>query len=234
MSGSKQTVAAEFDPDGRMELIVTGEQPGHGAAVDFRRVTLRGISSQPLVRACGERGRLLDATAGLGGDTWVLAAAGFSVTAVERSPVVFHVLRDGVDRAKADSRLATIANRIELRHANATEIINAMLLMPPAQSTAESWATIYLDPMYPPKPGSALAPKPIRIVRDAVGDDLDSATLFLAAVAAKCARIVVKRPHHAEPLCANPDIVFNSKLVRYDVYVREGSSLRTIREKANS
>ncbi len=224
MSGSKQVVAAEFDPDGRMELIVAGEQPGHGAAVDFRRVTLRGISSQPLVRACGERGRLLDATAGLGGDTWILAAAGFSVTAIERSSLVYQVLRDGVDRAKADLRLATIASRIELRRENAVDVL---------QSNSDSWATIYLDPMYPPKPGSALAPKPIRLVRDAVGDDLDSSNLFLAAVAAKCARIVVKRPHHAEPLCANPDIVFNSKLVRYDVYVREGSSLRAFRERAN-
>ena len=88
--------------------------------------------------------------------------------------------------------------------------------------------------MYPPKLGSALAPKPIRIVRDAVGDDIDSLNLFLAAVAAQWNRIVVKRPHHAEPLCAEPDIVFNSKLVRYDVYVREGASLRTIRAKAKS
>ncbi len=225
MSGSKQTIAAEVDPDGRMELIAVGEQAGHGASVDFRRVTLRGISSQPLVRACGDRGRLLDATAGLGGDSWILAAAGFSVTAVERSPLVFRVLSDGVDRAKADSRLLAIASRIELRQANAWDVL---------QSSSESWATIYLDPMYPPKPGSALAPKPIRLVRDAVGDDLDSSALFLAAVAAKWDRIVVKRPHHAEPLYAEPDVVFKSKLVRYDVYVREGSSLRAFRPKANS
>lgn len=222
MSGSNQILSTGFDPDGRMELIVSGEQPGHGAAVDFRRVTLRGISSQPLVRASGDRGRLLDATAGLGGDSWILAAAGFSVTAIERSALVCQVLRDGVDRAKADSRLATIANRIDVRQENAVNVL---------QSNSDSWATIYLDPMYPPKLGSALAPKPIRLVRDAVGDDLDSADLFCAAVAAKCGRIVVKRPHHAEPLCANPDIVFNSKLVRYDVYVREGSSLRAFREK---
>ena len=225
MSGSQKNVVVGFDPDGRMELVHVGEQPGHGAAVDFRRVTLRGISSQPLVRACGERGRLLDTTAGLGGDSWILAAAGFSVTAIERSSLVCQVLRDGVDRAKSDSRLNAIASRIEVRQENAVDVL---------QSNSDSWATIYLDPMYPPKLGSALAPKPIRIVRDAVGDDIDSLNLFLAAVAAQWNRIVVKRPHHAEPLCAEPDIVFNSKLVRYDVYVREGASLRTIRAKAKS
>lgn len=229
MTGSNQTIVAEIDSDGRIELTVAGEQPGHGAAVDFRRVTLRGISSQRLVRACGERGRLLDATAGLGGDSWILAAAGFSVTAVERSPLIFRVLCDGVERAKADARLATIANRVELRQADARDVM---------QVSGKEWATIYLDPMYPPKPGSALAPKPIRLVRDAVGDDLDSTALFLAAVATQCGRIVVKRPRHAKPLCAEllcaePDIVFKSKLVRYDVYLREGSSLRTLHGKAN-
>jgi len=220
MTAANPDICTGFDPDGRMELIAPGARPGHGASVDFRRVTLRGISSQPLVRACAERGKILDATAGLGGDTWILAAAGFSVTAVERSPVVHRVLRDGVERARGDSRLATIAGRIDLHHGDAVALL---------QSSTEAWSAIYLDPMYPPKLGSALAPKPIRLVRDAVGDDLDCMALFLAAVAAHCGRIVVKRPHHAQPLCADPDIVFDSKLVRYDVYVREGSSLRTFR-----
>ncbi len=196
---------------------MAGGRPGHGAAVDFRRLSLRGISSQALVRACGERGRILDATAGLGGDAWILAAAGFSVTATERSPLVCRVLRDGLDRAMSDPRLVQIAGRIELREASAIDLLLA---------TNEEWLAIYLDPMYPPKPGSALAPKPIRLVRDAVGDDHDSKSLFQSAARANCARIIVKRPHHAESLHPDPDFVIKSKLVRYDVYVRGGASLR--------
>lgn len=225
MTAPNPDIRTGFDPDGRMELIAAGARPGHGAAVDFRRVTLRGISSQPLVRACAERGKILDATTGLGGDTWILAAAGFSVTAVERSQLVHQVLHDGLVRARGDSRLATIAARIELHHCDAVALL---------RSSCQAWSAIYLDPMYPPKPASALAPKPIRLVRDAVGDDVDSMALFLAAVDSHCGRIVVKRPHHAQPLYADPDIVLKSKLVRYDVYVREGSSLRSLRQGIKS
>lgn len=213
------------DPEGRLELAVEGARSGHGASVDFRRTTLRGISSSPLIRACGPRGTLLDATAGLGGDSFILAAAGFSVTAVERSPLVAAVLRDGLARAAAEPRTATIAARIELREGDARTIIAA------SQSV---WSVIYLDPMYPVKSGSALAPKPIRLVREAVGDDLDSRLLFCAAAQASCGRVVVKRPHHAESLWCEPDLVFESKLARYDTYLRQGKSLRAMAQGIES
>ncbi len=211
-------VEVSTDPDGRMELIARGERPGHGAAVDFRRVTLRAISTSPLVRACGSKGALLDATAGLGGDSFILAASGFAVTAVERSPLVAAVLRDGLTRACAEGRTAAIARRIELHTGDACAFI---------AESAHTWSTIYLDPMYPIKNSSALAAKPIRLVRCAVGDDLDSALLFRAAAASNCGRIVVKRPHHAASLWSDPDLVFESKLARYDVYLRQGKALRT-------
>ncbi len=199
-----------------MELIRSSDRPGHGAAVDFRRTTLRGIASSPLVRSCGSKGLLLDATAGLGGDSFLLAAAGFTVTSVERSPLVAAVLRDGLNRAAASKSLAAIVGRIELREGDACALIKA---------TPNEWSVIYLDPMYPAKRGSALAAKPIRLVRGAVGPDSDSDSLFRAAAAAACARIVVKRPHHAPTLYPNPDLVFESKLARYDTYFREGKSL---------
>ncbi len=211
-------IEVNTDPDGRMELIVAGEKPGHGAAVDFRRVTLRGISASPLVRACGAKGALLDATAGLGGDSFILAASGFAVTAIERSPLVAAVLRDGLARALTEPRTAAIARRIELREGDASSLIAA---------SPQAWSTIYLDPMYPIKSASALAAKPIRLVRCAVGDDLDSELLFRAAAASNCGRIVVKRPHHAPVLSLEPDLVFESKLARYDVYLRQGKALRT-------
>ncbi len=210
-------MTTQLDPDGRIELAIEGARPGLGAAVDFRRVSLRGLSSQRLVRACGPRGVLLDATAGLGGDSWILAAAGFSVVAVERSSLVCTVLRDGLARARAVASLAPIAARIELHEGNAVDVM---------ATSAAPWSVIYLDPMYPTKAGSALAPKPIRLVREVVGSDRDSDELFAAAVATRCPRIVVKRPHHAPPLAANPDAVFESKLARYDAYFLHGESLR--------
>lgn len=208
-----------------MELITAGEKAGHGASVDFRRVTLKGISSSPLVRACGPKGALLDATAGLGGDSFILAAAGFAVTAIERSPLVAAVLRDGLARARAEPRTAAIAHRIELHEGDARSFI---------AGAAHEWAVIYLDPMYPVKSASALAAKPIRLVRGAVGDDLDALQLFRAAALSSCGRIVVKRPHHAESLAPGADLVFDSKLARYDVYVRHGKALRASAQRSES
>ncbi|MSR69598.1 MAG: rRNA methyltransferase [Phycisphaerales bacterium] len=222
MQRAASEVEVNTDPDGRMELIATGEKPGHGAAVDFRRVTLRGISASPLVRACGAKGALLDATAGLGGDAFILAASGFAVTAIERSPLVAAVLRDGLARACAEPRTAAIAQRIELHERDAGAFIAA---------SRQVWAAIYLDPMYPVKSASALASKSIRLVRCAVGDDLDSAVLFRAAAESTCGRIIVKRPHHSQTLWPDPDLVFESKLARYDVYLRQGKSLRAPAQK---
>jgi len=205
-----------------MELAWDGDRLGLGVCVDFRRVALRGVAKLALVRACGGRGRVVDATAGLGGDSWLLAGAGCEVLAIERSPLVLRVLADGLQRASADERLSTVAARIDLREGNATELLPTI---------AGEWSAIYLDPMYPAKRGHALAPKSIRMVRDAVGDDADADALLRAAAATATGRIVVKRPHGAPSLVCPPDAQFESKLVRYDVYLRAGRGFRTLRDR---
>ncbi|MSR29384.1 MAG: rRNA methyltransferase [Phycisphaerales bacterium] len=219
MAGLPRSVLAQLDPHGRMELIEPGERPGTGACVDFRRLDLAGVSSQPLVRACGKKGALVDATAGLGGDAWILAAAGFSVTCIERSPLVAAVLDDGISRALLDSALALVASRIVLRVGDSAQLLGVVL-----DPAARSEATAYLDPMYPHQSGSALAPKPIVLVRKAVGEDADSQSLFAAAINARYKRIVVKRPHHAPPIHPEPHHVIEGKLARFDVYCLGGSA----------
>lgn len=226
MAAGDPAVVTRVDPDGRTEIAWERDAPGQGTCVDFRRVAVRGIGRQPIVRACGGRGRIVDATAGLGGDAWLLAAAGSTVVAFERSPLVAQVLEDGLRRARADERLAAIAARIELRTGDSIALLRGV------DCGAGACSAIYMDPMYPPKDGSALPAKGIRLVRAAVGSDGDATALLLAAAATGCARLVVKRPHHAPHIVTPPDAQVESKLVRYDIYAGAGRGLRTLRERA--
>jgi 16S rRNA (guanine1516-N2)-methyltransferase len=198
------------DVDGRLEARWPGDRPGTGVASDFSSVSIGGktaLARMPLVRACGlalarDGARLVDATAGLGYDSFVLARAGFAVTAFERHPAVASLLEDGLRRA---------GHPFALRRGNAIDALSS--LQPDV---------VYLDPMFPPKRrSSALPPKDMQIVRALVGDDPDVDRLFAAACAAS-PRVVVKRPTHADPMRAGnaePTSSIEGKLARFDVYL---------------
>jgi 16S rRNA (guanine1516-N2)-methyltransferase len=167
---------------------------------------------QPLARALGRKAhRVVDATAGLGEDSFLIASLGLGVVALERSPVVAALLADGLRRARAHPRHATVARRIELVEADARQWLRACRNLPDV---------VYLDPMFPARRRrSALPVKELRALRELVGDDADAAELLASARAAALQRVVVKRPGYADPLGGRPDLSYKGKLVRYDVYL---------------
>ena len=55
----------------------------------------------------------VDATAGLGEDSFILAAAGFSVLMCEYNPVIAALLSDALVRAQRDPDIGEIARRVE-------------------------------------------------------------------------------------------------------------------------
>jgi len=192
-----------------LEALRPGETPGRGLLVDWGGLALAGLARQPLVRALGPARSVLDATAGLGYDAFLVAASGRRVRAIEREERVHALLADAWRRAVADPRIADIAARIRVERADA----RAILPLPP---DAEEEA-IYLDPMFPPKRrASALPPKEMQVVRALAGDDPDaSETLRLALASGR--RVVLKRPRHAP---AGPcDFALSGKLARFEVYL---------------
>lgn len=203
-----------------LELREAGSRAGTGLIADWsdlipRRAARRGGLSrnQPLARAVGKSSRtVLDATAGLGHDSALLACLGYDVTAVERSPVLAAMLDDCLRRALADADFAAaIGGRLTFRHADARDVL---------RDESGRWDAAYIDPMFPPKrKKSALAKKPIRLVRELVGDDDDAAEL-LGIARERVRRVIVKRPDDAPPLAEKPTASFPGKLVRYDAYVR--------------
>lgn len=163
---------------------------------------------QPLLRAVGRARRVVDATAGLGGDACLLAWAGYRVLALERVPVVAALLADALVHAPGD------VPRPDLLPGDARELLPVLRPAP---------EVVFVDPMFPARRRtSALARKPQRSLRRLVGGDADAGELL--AVARRCAgdRVVVKRPPEAPPL-AEPDIQYRGKLVRYDVYLQRGN-----------
>jgi 16S rRNA (guanine1516-N2)-methyltransferase len=203
--------------------------------VDFSKIDIRtgsgGLSKkQPLVKAFGQRVRtIIDATAGLGHDAFLLACCGFEVTAIERNLVVFSLLRDGLRRAQLDPRLrAASCDRLRITRGDARELLRQSVA-PSHQATfagacsptlTEPPDAIFIDPMFPPKrKKSALAKKSIRLVRQLVGDDADAGELLEIALQAARNRVVVKRADDAPPLRDKPSLSFGGKLTRYDVYL---------------
>jgi 16S rRNA (guanine1516-N2)-methyltransferase len=183
------------------------------------------MSSQPLVRAMGRaRGLVVDATAGLGGDAFLVAASGFDVIAIERSETLAQLLADAIARTRESTSQAHrgAAARIEVVHADS---IAALADTSPGLAWVRRQpVAVLMDPMYPVDPSAtALAAKPIRTVRALVGDDRDQRALFDAACMCMPGRIVIKRPLSAPPLVPGPDLRFDGKLARLDVYLRAGA-----------
>lgn len=186
-----------------------------GGAIEYRR---RQTTSrkEAIARAAGLKGgatpSVLDLTAGLGRDSFILASLGCTVQMVERSAVVAALLADGMARAGEEPALAAIMARLHLRVGESLEILRAW--------QGERPEVVYLDPMYPHRGKSALVKKEMRLIRLLVGDDEDSNNLLRVALGVASRRVVVKRPRLAPPL-PGPKANFTScgKNSRFDVYL---------------
>lgn len=184
-------------------------------AVAHRR-QFGGGKGQMIAKAVGVKGAVkpavLDATAGLGKDAFVLATLGCNVTLLERSPIIHALLRDGLQRAESNPDVSLITEHMKLINANSIGWMRE-------NAATQSFQVVYLDPMFPHNDKSALVKKEMRAFRPVVGDDLDADELLEAALSIAENRVVVKRPRKA-PFLADkkPSLQFEGKSSRYDVY----------------
>lgn len=224
-------------PDTLVGLLLVGPEglalraPGRSApkaiAVDFgagaMRHRRRGGQNELLGRAVGVGKKpllqVLDATAGLGRDAFVLADLGCRVTLVEREPVVAALLECGLARAAAAQEpwLQEVRTRMTLLTGDACTL--------PGSGLAGQ-DVIYLDPMFPQRDKSAAVKKEMALFQalfDTAGAADDPAALLAWALRCPVARVVVKRPLKAAPLGGRPPShSIRGKAVRYDVYVLRG------------
>jgi 16S rRNA (guanine1516-N2)-methyltransferase len=207
-----------------LELRRQGRQAPGPVYVDFRdgkaahRLRFGGGLKQTIARAVGlkqgMRPAVLDVTAGLGKDAFVLAGLGCRVQMLERSAIIAALLQDGLQRAALDPVIGRwVPERLQLNVTDSLDFIGRL-------HDAERPDVIYLDPMYPERGKAALVKKEMRLLRELVGDDHDAPQLLAAALPVARTRVVVKRPRPAPALAGRePDFSLEAKTTRYDIYL---------------
>ena len=160
---------------------------------------------------------VLDATAGLGKDSFVMACLGCSITMIERSAIISKLLEDGIQRAEIKPDFMPFIQRgFKLINVQASEYIKNL----PENDAPD---VIYLDPMYPERKKSAQVKKNMQILQKLLGHDDDTDELIEAALRCAKKRVVVKRPKGSDILGnRKPTMSIESKKTRYDVYVNLG------------
>ncbi|ANI30523.1 methyltransferase [Yersinia entomophaga] len=221
ISDEQATMALVLTPT-QLELRKLDEPKLGGIFVDFVSGTLAhrrrfgGGRGEAVAKAVGiKKGYLpnvVDATAGLGRDAFVLAALGCKVRMLERNPVVAALLDDGLRRGYQDPEIGGwLQERMTLLHASS---LTALADLDPRPEV------VYLDPMYPHRQKSALVKKEMRVFQSLVGADEDADGLLAPARALATKRVVVKRPDYAEPLAGVPaQAAITTKSHRFDLYL---------------
>ncbi|UXY16883.1 class I SAM-dependent methyltransferase [Chitiniphilus purpureus] len=203
----------------RLNLCQVGDKAR--VAVDFvggaqaHRRRFGGGLGQPVARAVGLKPghapSVLDATAGLARDAFVLATLGCEVTLLERSPVACALVDDGLARAARAEQTAGIAARMRLIQADALQWLC---------DTQAQWAVLYLDPMFPEPDKRAKSKKEMAAFQALIGGDADADGLLEPARLLATRRVVVKRPRHAPWLAGQePAYCYEGDSTRFDVYL---------------
>ena len=208
----------------RLEIRATGKPPRHGPVyIDFtggkanHRRQFGGGRGQPLARAIGlSKGnspRVIDATAGLGSDAFVLASLGCKVRLIEQNAAIAALLQDGLRRAHENAQTQPVSQHMQLYCGEAQSLI-------PTLTAAESVDVIYLDPMYPVRDKSAAVKKEMQMLQVLAGKAIDNTGLLECALRHALKRVVVKRPAGALPLAGiAPHSSIKSPNTRYDIYM---------------
>ena len=91
----------------------------------LRRVKAASKNSELLARAVGTRQglKVVDCTAGLGREGFLLAHLGCDVTLIERSKVIYTLLFDALDWASFDPDFKKVVDRISLYRGDAEEYL---------------------------------------------------------------------------------------------------------------
>lgn len=185
------------------------------------RIKQGALQREMLVKAARVKGveapRAVDATAGLGEDSLLLAAAGFTVTLCEADPVIAALLEDALARASAHEVLGSIVERMHLVAGD-----SRITLARAGASTGAQPDVVYLDPMFPGRTKAAAVKKKFQLIHglERPTEPLDEESLLQAALAARPRKVVIKRLVKGPYLAGvKPSHAIAGKAVRYDCIV---------------
>lgn len=211
------------DQDG-LWLSADGMKMQPDWAGECGRLKRASLKSEMIARAChlSEKPKLLDATAGLGHDSILMAHLGAKVTLVERHPILFTLLEDSWQRAQQDAFLAKVAANIELVFSDSNSYLQRQL------QQQQQFDVVYLDPMFPQRDQNqnalkkqAQVKKQMQLLHRLLPEDgeMDLGDYLLPLAQKIAKRVVVKRPRLA--ICLDqqvPQHQWQGDACRFDVY----------------
>lgn len=219
-----QAIQASMELPEGLELLETADGlaligDGMELRADFRdmlpRLKQGRLQQELLVRAAKVKGAespiAVDATAGFGQDSLLLAAAGFHVLLFERNPVIAALLRDALRRASGIPGLSDAVSRMEFAEGDSMDALPKLSFAPDV---------VYLDPMFPERTKSAAVKKKFQLLHRLERPCEEPEALLRLSLEAHPRKVVIKRPPKG-PFLANakPSYSLSGKAVRYDVIV---------------
>lgn len=180
------------------------------------RIKSGKVNTELIVRAAKIKGNdkpltAIDATAGLGEDSLLLAAAGFNVTMYEHNYVIYELLKNAVERAAGIPELSEIVSRMVVYNEDSVAEM---------EKVTEAPDVVLLDPMFPERQKSALVKKKLQMIQKLEMPCLEERTLLITAMKTKPKKLIVKRPPKGPYLAdVKPDHSIEGKAVRFDCFV---------------
>ena len=154
---------------------------------------------------------IIDATAGLGYDSFILASLGAKITLIERSEKMHEILQNAIHEGISfGGEIEKIINRMDLLFGDSKDLLPKL-----------SPEVIMIDTMYKDRKKTALVKNKMRLVRQIVGPDSDHIELLKVALNCARNRVVLKQPRYADPIkeirkCSHQIL---GKTVRYDIFM---------------
>lgn len=205
-----------FDQEGT--CLTDGEMTLRGDyRTKIRRLKHNNLSHEALIKAAlrkekKEHPTAIDGTAGLGEDSLLLAAAGFSVTLCEHNPVIAALLKDTLARARTIPELEPVVSRMTVYEGSSLTCF-ASLSTPPD--------VILLDPMFPERKKKSKVKEKLQLIQKLESPCTEETELLNAAIATRAPKIIIKRPAKGPWLAGKkPSYAVEGKVIRYDVIKR--------------
>ena len=154
---------------------------------------------------------IVDATAGLGYDAFILASLGANVILIERSKIMFNLLQEALTEAKNfGGEISNIIKRMDLIYGDSKDILPKL-----------NPEVILIDTMYKERKKSALVKNSMRLVREVVGSDPDYLDLIDVALNQASNRVVIKLPRYSHENNNYKPYSHQilGKSIRYDVHM---------------
>lgn len=201
-----------YDSPARLGLIESDNPRTRPFFVELKSGR-QNFGKDPLMRAIGHHtGSVVDCTAGWGSDAAHVARHNIRIDACECHPIVYALVANGLARCGP----SVVRSNLTLRPVCAGEYLNTLQTAPDV---------IYLDPMYPPRPGSASPKRALQLLQRihhliplSGTSDIDQRALLTQARGIAKHRVVVKRPRYAAPISEQRSGEIETKLVRFDLY----------------